>query len=445
MTENLRTPPHSPQAEQSVLGSLMLDDRAWPVVADALTAGAFFIHRHGLAFAAVQRLVERRSAVDVVTVSEELERTGELAEVGGLAYLGELAETTPPGLNVRAYAEIVRTHAERREVIRIAAASIERAYQGEDPAAIVTDTESAFLAMTERRTDQGPRSMLEIMRDTYLDELGARVEGKARGLMTGFADLDRMTSGLRPGQLIIIAARPGEGKTTLAGNIAEHVAVRLGQPVLFFSLEMTASELTDRFISSLSGIPLATILSGNGVDQAFQAAINRLSDAPLQIDDTGALHIQQIRARALRAKRRDGLALVVVDYLQLVRAKAERRHEEVATISRSLKALAKELNVPVIALSQLNRANESRTDKRPTLADLRESGQIEQDADIVALIYRDAQLLDGLSVVELAKHRNGPTDRVIVVAQLDRVRFRSYTGPVDTRRPTTKTWNPYGE
>lgn len=433
----MRTAPHSIQAEQAVLGSLMLDHaRAWPAVGDVLTADAFFARRHALIFAAIERLSERRTAVDPVTVADELERTGELAEVGGLTYLGELAETTPPGLNVTAHARIVLEHAERRHVIRIASGAVERAFKNDDPAEIVTDAESAFLALSERRGDQGPRSVADILADGYLDELAARAEGKVHGLTTGFVDIDKLTNGLRPGQLIVIAARPGEGKTTLAGDIAAYVAVGLGQPVLFYSLEMAERELLDRFVSSLSGIPLLDILRGDVSDDRFLQTMQQLHDAPLHIDDTPALHVSQIRARALRAKRKHGLALVVVDYLQLVRAKAERRHEEVATISRALKALAKELACPIIALSQLNRASEARNDKRPTLADLRESGQIEQDADIVALIYRDPKLLDGLSVVEFAKQRSGPTGRVILAAQLDRVRFRSHVGPVEAIAPT---------
>lgn len=440
----LRLPPHSEQAERAVLGSLMLDAaRNWPSVADTLAAGAFFSRRHALIFAAIDRLSDRRTAVDPIIVADELERTGDLAEVGGLAYLGELAETTPPGLNASSYARIVREHADRRELIRIASAAATRAYEGDDSAEIVTDAESAFLTLSEHRGEQGPHSVADILRGGYVDTLQARAEGKARGVSTGFPDIDRITAGLRPGQLIVIAARPGEGKTTLAGNIAEHVAVRLNEPVLFFSLEMLAQELTDRFASSLSGAPLSAILAGDVSDPRFLPAVEHLQAAPLHIDDSAALHVAQIRARAMRAKRRHGLALLIVDYLQLVRAKAERRHEEVATVSRSLKALAKELACPVLALAQLNRASEARNDKRPTLADLRESGQIEQDADVVALIYRDQKLLEGLSVVEIAKQRSGPTGRVILAAQLDCVRFRSHAGPVEAIARPGKTWEPY--
>jgi len=433
-------------AEQAVLGSTLVDfPRAWPTASALLTAEAFFDRRHMLVFRAAERLAEQRAAVDVITLNDELQRVGDLDEVGGLAYLGELAETTPPGLNVASYARIVREHADRRELIRIASAAVGRAYKGDAPAEIVTDTEASFLTLSEHRGERGPRSLAEILSDGYVAELEARAEGKVRGLKTGFADIDQLTSGLRPGQLIVIAARPGEGKTTLAGNIAEHVAVRLGEPALFFSLEMTERELLDRFVSSLSGIPLSTILQGDVSDPAFLPALESLRNALLLVDDTPALHVQQIRARALRAKRRHGLGLVVVDYLQLVRAKAERRHEEVATVSRALKALAKELACPVIALSQLNRASESRNDKRPTLADLRESGQIEQDADIVALIYRDEELFDGLRVVDLAKQRSGPAGRAILAAQLERVRFRSYAGPVKGMTASRESWNPYGD
>lgn len=440
----LRIPPHSLPAEQAVLGTLLLEHaRAWPVVSDVVTAEAFFDRRHALTFAAIARLSDRHTAVDVVTVADELERTGELPEVGGLAFVGDLANNAPPGVNVRAHAEIVREHAKRREVIRIASAAIERAYKGKAPDQVVTDTESAFLTMSEHSAAGGPRSLDTILRGGYVAELEARAQGRSRGLTTGFSDLDRMVNGLRPQQFVVIAARPGEGKTTVAGNIVEHVAVRLGEPVLFFSLEMSEAELVDRFASSLSGVPLSSILDGDVSDPAFLPAIARLKDAPLHIDDSPALYAAQIRARALRMKRQHGLSLVVIDYLQLVCAKAESRFDEVSAISRAFKALAKELRCPVIALSQLNRMSERRIDKRPVKEDLRESGQIEQDADLICLLYRDPKLVEGLSVLELAKQRNGPTGRVILAAQLDRVRFRSHAGPAEARNSSADNWSPY--
>lgn len=437
-----RQPPHSIPAEQAAIGGILLDNRKWPVVADMLTVDTFFHRRHAQTFAAIQRLAVGRMPFDVVTVAEELERTGELDKIGGLAFVGELANNTPSAANVRAYAEVVSKHAQRRNLIRIAEKAIQRAYDGDEPAEIVTDTESALLGITADDGEQGPRGMSEIM-DRYVDELEARQSGNRRGLMTGFADLDQMTTGLLSGQLVIFAGRPGEGKTTVASNIAESAAIRQQRPVLFVSLEMTAVELMDRFASSLSGVPLADIRQGRIDDPAFSAAMEKIRHAPLHIDDGSSLHINQIRARALRLKRKHGLGLVVIDYLQLVRAKAERRHEEVAAISRALKALAKELVCPILALSQLNRASEARHDKRPTMADLRESGQLEQDADIVALIYRDSNLLEGLTVVEIAKQRNGPTDRVVLAAQLDRVRFRDHAGPAEPMRPKKSEYRPY--
>lgn len=309
----LRKPPHSASAEQSVLGSLLIDSHAWSAVADVVIAEAFFEPRHRLIFAAIAHLSERHSAVDVITVAEELKRAGDSEKVGGLAYLGKLAENTPSTNHVRAYAELVRAHAERRELIRIATAASDRGYRGDEPADIMSDTEAGFLALSQRRSDSGPRSFAEILRDGYVEELKARAEGRARGLPTGFVDLDRSTNGLRPGQLIVVAARPGQGKTVLAANIAEHVAVKLHQPTLFFSLEMSDEELRDRFVSSLSGIPLEDIQRGEVSDPAFLSATKRLHEAPLHIDDTPALYATQIRARSLRVKRQHGLALVVVE------------------------------------------------------------------------------------------------------------------------------------
>jgi replicative DNA helicase len=439
----LRVPPHSIPAERAVLGAAIVDHvRAWPVVADLLSADAFYERTNIQVFRAIERLSDSGTAVDVVTVGEAIECLPEFAGEG-LAFAGQLAEAYPVGSNVRGSAAIVATHAERRQVIAAASTAIDRAFRGDEPTEIIADLDAEWLALTSSQSKGGPREIGAIL-SGYADELASRAEGRSVGLPTGFSDLDRLTHGLRPGQLIVIAGRPGAGKTAFACNLAEHAAVQQGRPVLIFSLEMGERELLDRFAASISGLPVSALLRGDVSDPRLLPALDRLKAAPLHIDDSPALRVEQVRARALGVKRRHDLAMVVVDYLQLLRAKAERRHEEVATISRALKALAKELAVPVIALSQLNRASESRNDKRPTLADLRESGQIEQDADLVALLYRDPTHVDGVVALEIAKQRSGPTGRVLLADQLDRARFRSHEGPVvRANAKDSDDWNPY--
>ncbi len=302
---------------------------------------------------------------------------------------------------------------------------------------VMLGAEAALLRITRHQDGDGPVTVGDLL-PGHLDEIDARAHGESAGLSTGFQDLDKLTNGLRPGQLIVAGGRPGTGKSAVAMNIAEHVAVRLDIPVLILSLEMDKSELLDRLLSSLSDIPLDEILKGNVAGPRFPDALWQIQKAPLHIDDTGALYMQQIRSRALRIARGTRLGLVVVDYLQLIRERAESRLQEVSAISRSLKALAKELQVPIIALSQLNREADTRPDRTPRLSDLRESGQLEQDADLVTLIYRGAA--EGVTVLDIVKQRNGPTGKVYLTEQLDRARFRDHIGPLNIPAPRERAY-----
>jgi replicative DNA helicase len=421
--ESLRIPPHSLEAEQSVIGGLMLDNKAWERVGDKLVADDFYRRDHRLIFDAIGVLAERNQPCDAVTVSEFLDRKGQIEEVGGLAYLGQLAMDTPSAANTVAYAEIVRERSMLRELIRVGGEIAGSAFQsdGRDAASLVDSAERSVFEIAEKgkRRGSGFVPLKDILPTTIdrLDELQSS-EGHVTGAPTGFDDLDRMTAGLHPGDLVIIAGRPSMGKTSLAMNIAEHIAISAGEPVAIFSMEMSAEQLSFRMISSLGRVNQSHLRTGNFSDEDWHrinSAVSVMSNASIFIDDTPALNPTEVRARSRRLKREHGLGLIVVDYLQLmqVSGSGENRATEISEISRSLKALAKELSLPVIALSQLNRSVESRTDKRPVMSDLRESGAIEQDADLIAFIYRDEvynkeTLRKGIADIIIAKQRNGP-------------------------------------
>ncbi|HEY8518506.1 MAG TPA: replicative DNA helicase [Gammaproteobacteria bacterium] len=422
-TERLRLPPHSVEAEQALLGGLMLDQRAWDQIADVVAVEDFYRADHRLIFAAIGELIERNQPPDAVTVSEQLARQGQLEATGGLDYLAQLVEETPSAANVRAYARIVRDRAMLRQLIQI----------GGDIAASAHDTEGRpveeLVDLAEQRVfeiaDRGQRRgtglvpLKQILPKTIdrLDVL-SHTEGDITGISTGFTDMDRMTAGLQRGDLIVIAGRPSMGKTTFAVNIAENAAIGSQVPTAIFSMEMSAEQLSFRMIGSIGRVNQQRLRTGKLSDEDWSridSAVSMMSNAPIFIDDTPALTPTELRARARRLKREHGLGLIVVDYLQLmqVAGTVENRATEISEISRSLKALAKELDLPVIALSQLNRSVEQRTDKRPVMSDLRESGAIEQDADLIVFIYREEVYepetpRKGIADIIIGKQRNGP-------------------------------------
>ena len=438
--DEVRTPPHSVEAEQAVLGGLMIDANAWDAVADIVAASDFYRRDHRLIFEAIAEVAEIRGACDVVTISEHLESKGRLEEVGGLHYLGSIARDTPSAANVRAYSEIIRERSILRQLVaaggEIAAAATDS--RGRPAAELVDEAERRVFEIAERgsRGRSGFRAVRDILPQTIdrLDTLH-QSPGEIRGVPTGFTLLDRKTAGLQPGDLVVIAGRPSMGKSTLAVNIAESAAIAKGVAAGIFTMEMSAEQVTLRMISSLGRVNASHLRSGNFSDEDWsriQGAMSQLSSAPIYLDESPALTPTELRARARRLKRERDLGLIIVDYLQLMQVPGtkENRATEISEISRSLKALAKELSVPVIAISQLNRAVEQRTDKKPVMSDLRESGAIEQDADLILLIYRE-EAYDpnttrrGIADIIIAKQRNGPTGEVQLTFLGEYTRFEN--------------------
>jgi replicative DNA helicase len=428
----IRTPPHSIEAEQSVLGGLLLDNSAWEKVADLLTDSDFYRHDHRIIFRHIARLVDIARPADVVTVSESLDKNAELASIGGLAYLASLAQNTPSAANIRRYAEIVRERSVMRALAKVGTEIAESAYnpQGRDAAQLLDEAEGKVFQIAEStaKSKQGFLEMPALLKEVVerIDMLYSRDNpDEVTGVPTGFHDLDARTSGLQPGDLIIVAGRPSMGKTAFSMNIAENVAIETGLPVAVFSMEMGGAQLVMRMLGSVGRLDQHILRTGKLGDEDWQKltyAIGKLSDAPMYIDETPALTALELRARARRLARQHGgkLGLIVIDYLQLMSGsgKNDNRTAELGEISRGLKGLAKELQVPVIALSQLSRAVEQRTDKRPMMSDLRESGAIEQDADLIIFMYREAYYkpeeidLKNQAEAIIGKHRNGPTGRV---------------------------------
>ena len=438
----LRIPPHSLEAESSVLGGLLLDNSAWDRVGDLLIDSDFYRYEHRLVYAAVGRLVAESKPADVITVHEELQRQGKAGEVGGLAYLNSLAQYVPSASNIRRYAEIVRERSILRQLVSASDEIATSAFntQGKAVAKILDDAEGKIFKIGEQssRLKQGFQAM-----DGLVVALLDRVQEMAdnpndvTGVPTGFVDLDRMTAGLQAGDLVVLAARPSMGKTAFAINIAEHVALNEGLPVAVFSMEMGASQLAVRIVGSIGRIDQGHLRTGKLTDEEWPRlteAIERLRNVSLHIDETPGLTPAELRANARRLARQCGkLGLIVVDYLQLMSGSSsgdENRATELGEISRGLKALAKELQCPVIALSQLNRSVEQRTDKRPMMSDLRESGAIEQDADIIMFIYRDDYYNKdsrepGVAEIIIGKQRNGPTGTVKLAFIKPLTRFES--------------------
>ncbi len=440
--DQLRVPPHSVQAEQAVIGGLMLDNDTWDQVADRVGSEDFYRREHRLIFTAIATLAEEQKPFDVVTLAEELERREELDDVGGLPYLAALAEDTPTAANIRAYADIVREHSVTRQLIRVGTEIAESGYrpEGRKVADLLDEAENKVFQIAEQREREGEgfQSIKGLLARTIdrIEELHAS-DQSLTGVSSGFDDFDRMTSGLQPSDLIIVAGRPSMGKTTFAMNIAENVAIQSELPVAVFSMEMPGEALTMRMMSSLGRIDGHRIRTGKLEDDEWPrltSAINILSQAKLFIDDTPALTPTDLRARARRLMREQGkLGLIVIDYLQLMQAPgmAENRTNEISVISRSLKALAKELEVPVIALSQLNRNLEQRPNKRPVMSDLRESGSIEQDADLVVFIYRDEVYNEespdkGMAEIIIGKQRNGPIGTIKLTFLGQYTKFENY-------------------
>lgn len=425
--EQLRVPPHSIEAEQAVLGGLMLAPEAYDRINDKLGSDDFYRRDHQLIYRAISELAERSRPYDAVTLGEWFESQGQAEMVAGGAYLVELASTTPSAANIVAYAEIVRDKAVMRQLIGVGTEIVNDGFQpdGRDSTELLANAEQKVFAIAEAgargRTDFTPVNAA--LKDAF-EVLRVRSEsgGTITGLPTGFHEFDDMTAGLQPTDLLILAARPSMGKTTLALNMAENAALRTKKTVAVFSMEMSASQLAMRLISSIGRVNATRLRTGQLEDEDWSrvtSAIYQLKATKIFIDDTPALSPDVLRSKARRLKREHDLGLIVIDYLQLmaVPGNSENRATEISEISRSLKALAKELNVPVIALSQLNRSLETRTDKRPVMADLRESGAIEQDADVIVFIYRDEYYHKdsadkGLAEVIIGKQRNGPTGSV---------------------------------
>ncbi len=421
--QRLRVPPNSVEAEQSLIGGLMLNKAAWDKIADVVSAEDFYRNDHRIIFAAIARLVDDGHPCDVVTVSEFLDKRGELDKAGGLEYLAALANETPGAANARAYANIVRERAMLRSLINAGNEIAGSAFStdGRSATDLVDEAERRVFEIAEKgaRGRAGFRSLRQILPEAVdrIDMLH-QAGGDITGISTGFTEFDKMTAGLQGGDLVIIAGRPSMGKTTLAVNIAENAAIGNKVPTAIYSMEMPSQQLAFRMISSLGRVDMKHLRTGQFPDEDWSrinTAVQLMSDAPIFIDDTAGLSPTEIRARARRLQREHGLGLIVVDYLQLMQVpgNTENRATEISEISRSLKALAKELNLPIIVLSQLNRGVEQRTDKRPVMSDLRESGAIEQDADLIVFIYREEVYnadtpKKGLADISVAKQRNGP-------------------------------------
>jgi replicative DNA helicase len=424
-----KTPPHSIEAEQSILGGLLLDNSKWDVVGDKVIEDDFYRQDHRLIYRVIARLANEGHPVDVVTVGEELERLNEIESAGGMAYLGDLVEKTPSATNVRAYAEIVHERAVLRRLIAVSGEISDSAFnpQGRKTAALLDEAERKVFKISESRAGQegGPQSVNPVLTKTLerIDTL-FNSTNTITGVTTGFKDLDEMTSGLQPSDLVIVAARPSMGKTAFAMNLVESVLIKGEKPVLVFSMEMPADSILMRMISSLGQINQTRVRSGKLEEDDWPrltSAVSMLKDRPLYIDDTAGLSPAEVRSRSRRVAReiKQDFGMIMIDYLQLMQIPGmnEGRTAEISEISRSLKALAKELNCPVVALSQLNRSLENRPDKRPMNSDLRESGAIEQDADVIMFIYRDEYYNDespdkGIAEIIIGKQRNGPIGKV---------------------------------
>jgi replicative DNA helicase len=443
----LKVPPHSLEAEQSVLGGLLLDNETWDRVGERVVARDFYSRSHRITFETIAALIELGNPIDLITLSEALENEQKLEDAGGFAYLAEMMRNTPSAANITAYADIVRERAVTREMISVANEIAEAGYdpQGRTSADLLDFAETKIFAIAEQRANksEGPENITSVLAKTVdrIEQLCSAPNDGVTGVSSGFADLDKMTAGFQKSDLIIVAARPSMGKTTFAMNIAENAAMTEDKPALIFSLEMPAEQLMMRMLASLGRIDQTKIRTGQLGDEDWarlSSTMGLLIDkGKMYIDDAAGLTPTDVRSRARRiARDHGGISMIMIDYLQLMRAPqfSDNRTLEIAEISRSLKALAKELQVPVVALSQLNRSLEQRSDKRPINSDLRESGSIEQDADLIMFIYRDEVYNDdsefkGMAEIIIGKQRNGPIGRVPLTFQGQFSRFDNYAGP----------------
>jgi replicative DNA helicase len=443
-TQALNVTPHSIEAEQSVLGGLMLDNNAWDKIADIVTENDFYRRDHRRIFHAIAQLVEQQDPSDVVTLSDWLDKRKELESIGGLAYLGQLAKNTPSAANIVTYAQIVREKSVLRQLISVGNDIASSCYQteGRKSELLLDNAEKMVFEIAEKGA-KGRKSFVAIkdLLVKAVDKIDMlfQQDSPITGVPTGFSDFDDMTSGLQPADMVIVAGRPSMGKTTFAMNVAENVAIKTDAPVAIFSMEMPGEQLAMRLLSSLGRIDQHRVRTGKLDDDDWPrltSAVGLLAEAKMFIDDTPALTPNELRARARRLAREHGLGLIVIDYLQLMQVPgADNRVNEISEISRNLKSLAKELNVPVIALSQLNRSLEQRPNKRPVMSDLRESGAIEQDADVIVFIYRDEVYNEdspdkGTAEIIIGKQRNGPIGSVRLTFLGQYTRFENHISQI---------------
>ena len=445
--ENLKLPPHSIEAEQSLLGGLLIDNSALDQVGDTISSKDFYRQDHRLIFIHINDLINSSNPADVVTVAESLEKNSELASIGGISYLGSLAENMPSVANIRGYAKIIRDNSILRNLITVGSEIVEGAFlpKGKDAQQLLDEMEAKLFSIAEAQSNRlGYKDFQKVIADVVrnLEERGQNPE-TVTGLSTGFVDLDNLTTGLHGGELVIIAGRPSMGKTALAMNIAESCAVDQNKAVAIFSMEMGSEQIVTRLLGSVAKVDQQKMRTGKMDDDDWAKIANglgRLNEAPLFIDEGSALNSYELRARARRLDRsiEGGLGLIVVDYIQLMSPlggpQGENRATEISEISRSLKSLAKELNIPVVALSQLNRNVDSRPDKIPQMSDLRESGAIEQDADVIMFIYRQVVYSkdpadEGIAEIIVAKQRNGPIGDVKLTFVGEHTRFENYANP----------------
>jgi replicative DNA helicase len=453
---SLKVPPHSIEAEQAVLGGLMLDNNAWEQIADKLNEQDFYRNDHRIIFRTISSLAVQDKPLDLITISERLEAQKELEDIGGLGYLGQIAKNTPSAANISAYADIVKERALLRHLIEVGSEISATGFEPKGRLAneLVDEAERKVFAIAERGgigSKSGPQSIASVLGKT-VDRIEKLFESDSpiTGMASGFNDFDKLTSGMQQSDLVIVAGRPSMGKTTFAMNIAEYIGMTGQKPVLIHSMEMPAEQLAMRMLSSLGRIEMQRIRSGqldDGDWPRLSSAIAMMSEKKIFIDDSGSLSPGDVRARARRLVREQGdLGLIVIDYLQLMRVpgNSEHRAAEISEISRSLKSLARELNVPVVALSQLNRSLEQRTDRRPMMSDLRESGAIEQDADLIVFIYRDEvynkdSAAKGSAEIIVAKQRNGPIGTVRLTFLGHYSRFENFTNRQMTEYGATES------
>ena len=446
----LRLPPHSAEAEAAVLGGLLIDNAAWDRIGDLLRGSDFYRAEHRLIYEAITRLVEQSRPADVVTVFENLQSLGRAEEVGGLPYLNALAQETPSAANIRRYGEIVRDRAVLRQLVSVSdeIATTALSPEGKDTRQVLDEAETKIFRIAEEgmRGAQGTPAFDQLVKTVVkrIDELATNPNpSDVTGIPSGFVDLDQKTAGMHGGDLIIVAGRPSMGKTSFALNIGEYVAVDQGLPIAVFSMEMGAEQLAVRMLCSVGRIDAQRVRTGRLLEEDWDRltyAVKRLEGVQVHIDETPGLNPLELRSRARRlARQSGGLKLIIVDYIQLISGTSnnENRTTEISEITRSLKALAKELNCPVIALSQLNRTVEQRTDKRPVMSDLRESGAIEQDADVILFIYRDEVYRNdspdkGVAEIIIGKQRNGPTGLVRLTFLGQFTKFDNHAPPAAT-------------